>query len=233
MTFFSIDNKDHKVKGSKRNAIKLTTLTALTMLTTSVAVVPLSEGITAQADTVTSSKTMNVVNSANVNTFAQTQLVKEADVSQLIQNKINDASEAQMAEITQKVKAATTITTQGGQTTMEVKDAAVEHAYLSVLAPNVLVVGNRSSGVTKIVWHGAVKKGNVDIYLSKNTIIGGHAGLAAVNLIKFGVNMYAENYFGAVKSFGAAIDHTVKASKVKNGKMFKMRHWKYAGSKNQ
>ncbi|GAX01674.1 hypothetical protein [Secundilactobacillus silagei] len=116
---------------------------------------------------------------------------------------------------------------------MEIKDSALEHAYLSVLAPNVLVVGNRKTGVTKIVWHGAVKKGNADLYLSKSSLVGAHAGVAAANLLLIVVQAYRENYRGAISAMKTAIKQTVTSSKVKSGKIFEMHHWTSIKVKNQ
>lgn len=138
-----------------------------------------------------------------------------------------------MNEIAQKVKGATTTTIQGDQTIMEIKDAALEHAYLSVLAPNVLVVGNRKAGVTKIVWHGAMKKGNADLYLSMSSLVGTHAGAAAASLLAIVALTYLEDYKDAIKAMGTAIKQTVASSKVKNGKIFEMRHWTSIKVKNQ
>lgn len=223
-------NNDKVSTRSHSKFIKLAAMSALAMLSFSAVSTPLASGITAHAETVQSAK---ATNATTTDTSAQPQLIKEADVQQLIQDKLTTATPDQMNEIAQKVKGATTTTVQGDQTIMEIKDSALEHAYLSVLAPNVLVVGDRKAGVTKIVWHGALKKGNADLYLSKDTLLGGHAALAATDLLLVVYKTYRFKYKNALNSMRGAISNTVAASKVKNGKVFMLRHWTYAGSKNQ
>ncbi|MFC6254986.1 hypothetical protein ACFP1H_10395 [Secundilactobacillus hailunensis] len=210
--------------------IKLTATSALAMLSFSAIGTPLVSSVIVHAATnqsVNSTKTTTGVENA------QPQLVKESDVQELIQDKLTTATPDQMNEIAQKVRGAVTTTVQGNETIMEIKDSALEHAYLSVLAPNVLVVGNRKTGVTKIVWHGAMKKGNADLYLSKRTLVGAHAGAAAAGLLAIVALTYGEDYKDAVKAMGSAIKQTVKASKVKNGKIFEMHHWTSIKVKNQ
>ncbi|GAW99982.1 hypothetical protein [Secundilactobacillus mixtipabuli] len=223
-------NNDRVSVPSCSKFIKLTAMSSLAMLSFSAISTPLVSSVTVHAATnqsVNSTKTTTGVEDA------QPQLVKESDVQELIQDKLATATPDQMNEIAQKVRGAVTTTVQGNETIMEIKDSALEHAYLSVLAPNVLVVGNRKTGVTKIVWHGAMKKGNADLYLSKRTLVGAHAGAAAVGLLAIVALTYEENYKKAAKTMGYAIKQTVASSKVKNGKIFEMRHWTSIKVKNQ
>lgn len=223
-------NNDRVSVPSCSKFIKLTAMSSLAMLSFSAISTPLVSSVTVHAATnqsVNSTKTTTGVEDA------QPQLVKESDVQELIQDKLATATPDQMNEIAQKVRGAVTTTVQGNETIMEIKDSALEHAYLSVLAPNVLVVGNRKTGVTKIVWHGAMKKGNADLYLSKRTLVGAHAGAAAVSLLAIVALTYEENYKKAAKTMGYAIKQTVASSKVKNGKIFEMRHWTSIKVKNQ
>ena len=115
---------------------------------------------------------------------------------------------------------------------MEIKDSALEHAYLSVWRKR-LSSWQQKNRRYEIVWHGAVKKGNADLYLSKSSLVGAHAGVAAANLLLIVVQAYRENYRGAISAMKTAIKQTVTSSKVKSGKIFEMHHWTSIKVKNQ
>ncbi|WP_089109775.1 hypothetical protein [Secundilactobacillus mixtipabuli] len=56
---------------------------------------------------------------------------------------------------------------------------------------------------------------------------------SSVGLLAIVALTYGEDYKDAVRAMGYAIKQTVKASKVKNGKIFEMHHWTSIKVKNQ
>lgn len=98
------------------------------------------------------------------NLQATPHLLTEDQSWNLISAKLESATEAQKQQIQQKIKASTNIEKDGNGTIATVSDISIERAYTSVLNPSALIVSVRSAGKTKIVWHGAAKKGNVDSF---------------------------------------------------------------------
>lgn len=92
---------------------------------------------------------------------------------------------------------------------------------------------SRAQGVTKVVWHGAAKNGNVDVYLSKNTMVTLRASYVGAQLVNQIIQMYLGNYWGAAKAMASTIANTVKLASVKDGKVFKVRKWTSLTTANQ
>lgn len=91
----------------------------------------------------------------------------------------------------------------------------------------------RSNGVTKIVWHGAAKKGNLDLCVSKNTLEVYHVASAAGNFSMIFINAYFANYPKACLNLVKAMKATVSVGKLKNGVHFRVRHWTSIKKYNQ
>ncbi|MCE4051013.1 hypothetical protein [Bacillus sp. Au-Bac7] len=91
----------------------------------------------------------------------------------------------------------------------------------------------RGAGVTKVVWTGAKKNGNVQLYLSKvalTTIKG--IGVAG-SMCWYIINMAFQNYVLAARSMAMAIVGTISAGNTKNGRIYTVKSWKYKGFVNQ
>ena len=89
----------------------------------------------------------------------------------------------------------------------------------------------RGAGVTKVVWTGAKKNGNVQLNLSKvalTTIKG--IGVAG-SMCWYIINMAFQNYVLAGRSM--AIVGTITAGNTKNGRIYTVKSWKYKGFVNQ
>lgn len=91
----------------------------------------------------------------------------------------------------------------------------------------------RSNGVTKIIWHGKARHGNVDLYLSRNTMVMYHALSGAAGLVAIIVEAYFGQYASAAKQFGKVIAETIAAGNTHNGKVFSARHWTDISVHNQ
>lgn len=91
----------------------------------------------------------------------------------------------------------------------------------------------RSNGVTKIIWHGKARNGNVDLYLSRNTMVMYHALSGAAGLVGVIVEAYFAQYSAAARQFAKAIAQTIAAGNTTNGKVFTARHWTSISIHNQ
>lgn len=114
----------------------------------------------------------------------------------------------------------------GNDTVVTITDDAMISYYeqQGYSIPVSLLGRSAHNGVTKIIWHGAAKHGNFDLYLSKNTLTLYHALMAAGNLSMIIVNAYFANYPKAALSMVSAIKNTVKAGHTTRGKHYKVRH---------
>lgn len=92
---------------------------------------------------------------------------------------------------------------------------------------------SRKPGVTKVIWHGAAKNGNVDVYLSKNTLLTLRASYVGAQLVNQIIQLYLGNYWGAAKAMASAIANSIKMATIKHGKVYKVRNWKSFTSVNQ
>ncbi|TGD17493.1 hypothetical protein [Levilactobacillus suantsaiihabitans] len=93
--------------------------------------------------------------------------VSGTQADQIISDYLSTANDQQLEAIQQRVKSFVQTTVQGNKTTVSISDDVMQTAMMSVIAPNTGVFQTRSGkGTTKIVWHGAAKKGNVDVYIS-------------------------------------------------------------------
>lgn len=169
------------------------------------------------------------------NLQATPHLLTEDQAWNLISAKLESATEAQKQQIQQKIKASTNIEKDSNDTIAIVSDISIEKAYMSVLDPSALIVSVRSAGKTKIVWHGAAKKGNVDIYLSAKWLnwlknlpanTAGSVAMYALLTLAGGELNYA---LGKVAKL--ALDENIKH--FKTGRVFKFRGWKYKGISHQ
>lgn len=123
----------------------------------------------------------------------------------------------------------------GNDTIVTITDDAMISYYeqQGYSIPVSLLGRSAHNSVTKIIWHGAAKHGNFDLYLSKNTLTLYHALLAAGNLGMIIVNAYFANYPEAALSMVNAIKNTVKAGHTTSGKHYKVRHWSSINVYNQ
>lgn len=94
-------------------------------------------------------------------------------------------------------------------------------------------VRSRSAGVTKIVWHGKARNGNVDLYLSKATMVSLRASYTGGQLVNVIIQLYLGSYWGAAKAGASAIANTIKTGSIKHGRKYSLRSWKYKGYVNQ
>ena len=92
---------------------------------------------------------------------------------------------------------------------------------------------SRAAGVTKIVWHGKARNGNVDLYLSKATMVSLRASYTGGQLVNVIIQLYLESYWGAAKAGASAIANTIKMGSIKHGRKYSLRSWKYKGYVNQ
>lgn len=92
---------------------------------------------------------------------------------------------------------------------------------------------SRSAGVTKIVWHGKARNGNVDLYLSKATMVSLRASYTGGQLVNVIIQLYLGSYWGAAKAGASAIANTIKMGSIKHGRKYSLRSWKYRGYVNQ
>ncbi|WP_071855871.1 hypothetical protein [Enterococcus ratti] len=92
---------------------------------------------------------------------------------------------------------------------------------------------SRADGVTKIVWHGKARNKNVDLYLSKATIVGLRASYTGAQLFNVIIQLYLGSYWGAAKAGAGAIANTIKMGSIKHGRTYFLRSWKYRGYVNQ
>ncbi len=119
----------------------------------------------AHADTVSESTSGTTGTSTQVKAYPK--FVSEEQADQIINDNISTLTSQQVEAIQQKVKSYARTTVDGSDTTVSISDDAMQTAIMSVIAPNTAVMQTRSGkGTTKIVWNGAAKKGNVDIYIS-------------------------------------------------------------------
>ncbi|KRL61754.1 hypothetical protein FC69_GL000183 [Latilactobacillus fuchuensis DSM 14340 = JCM 11249] len=120
-----------------------------------------------------------------------------------------------------------TLEVKGMDTIITIQDSDM-YAYLQqqgiALSSSVLT---RGTGVTKIVWHGQARYGNVDLYLSKTWLNNiSHVSYAAIYAA-----MVAMVPSAAVAI--AAISSVINGGNFTSGKIFKIRSFVYAGSSNQ
>ncbi|MFC6254989.1 hypothetical protein ACFP1H_10410 [Secundilactobacillus hailunensis] len=172
------------------------------------------------------------------NLQATPHLLTEDQAWNLISAKLESATEAQKQQIQQKIKASTNIEKDGNDTIATVSDISIERAYMSVLDPSALIVSARSTGKTKIVWHGAAKKGNVDIYLSAKWLnwLKDLPANTAVSVAMYALLTLAGGGAGVLnyalgKVVKLALDENIKH--FKTGRVFKFRGWKYKGISHQ
>ncbi|MGL5896311.1 MAG: hypothetical protein ACRCZN_04950 [Lactococcus lactis] len=122
-----------------------------------------------------------------------------------------------------------TVEVKGDDTIVTISDSDM-YSYLGSQGINVGRLGMlRSNGVTKIVWHGAVTRGNVDLYFSKNwlntmTAIGVGAIAGAVGALLPGAGWGA-----AVGAISAAIS----SQSFSNGQIFLIRTFRFSGMVRQ
>ncbi|NLR10428.1 MULTISPECIES: hypothetical protein [Lactobacillaceae] len=126
-----------------------------------------ADTIEAHADTTSEAK----VNTSSQVSNAYPKFVSADKADQIIDNYLSTADAQQLQEIQNKVESVAKTTVDGEDTTVSISDEAMQTAIMSVIAPNTGIFQTRSSkGKTKIVWHGAAKKGNVDIYISSHML---------------------------------------------------------------
>lgn len=137
--------------------------------------------------------------------------------------------------ITQKINTDTSVpmkhTTEinGDETIITITDSDM-YAYFEaqgISIPKSAMI--RGAGVTKIVWHGQARYGNVDLYLSKgwlNTIAAAGIGAVAGAL---GALLPGAGWGAAI----GAISGIIGAQTFSSGKVFKIRSFRYAGMSNQ
>ncbi|MBK5028768.1 hypothetical protein [Enterococcus faecium] len=94
-------------------------------------------------------------------------------------------------------------------------------------------VRSRAAEVIKIVWHGKARNGNVDLYLSKATIVSLRASYTGGQLVNVIIQLYLGSYWGAAKAGASAIANTIKMGSIKYGRKYSLRNWKYKGYVNQ
>ena len=75
---------------------------------------------------------------------------------------------------------------------------------------------SRAAGVTKIVWHGKARNGNVDLYLSKATMVSLRASYTGGQLVNVIIQLYLGSYWGAAKAGASAIANTIKMGSIKH-----------------
>ncbi|MTV81392.1 hypothetical protein [Secundilactobacillus folii] len=98
-------------------------------------------------------------------------LVTEDQAASTISNFLQTASSQQIQAIQENIKASAQEEVDGSTTTVSIDDLSMERVAMKVISPTTLIVSNRSKGgVNKIKWHGNATKGNVDIYLSANSL---------------------------------------------------------------
>ncbi|GEO66228.1 hypothetical protein [Levilactobacillus spicheri] len=110
--------------------------------------------------------TENVSNSGSqVKSYPK--FVSQDKADEIINDYLSTANDQQLEAIQQKVASSVRTTVNGDETTVSIDDDVAQTAIMSVIAPNTSVFQERAkSGTTKLVWHGAAKKGNVDVYIS-------------------------------------------------------------------
>lgn len=128
-----------------------------------------------------------------------------------------------------------TVTYSGDDTIVSITDDDMLNYYgqQDTQSPFLVLAKSAHKGVTKIVWHGAAKKGNVDLYLSQTTLTLYHSLIAAGNLGNVILQSYFANYPKVAKAAVNAIKHTVQAGHITSGKQFKIRHWTSITTSNQ
>ncbi|MFC6254697.1 hypothetical protein ACFP1H_08895 [Secundilactobacillus hailunensis] len=171
------------------------------------------------------------------------ELITEDQAWDLIQTKIASATAEQRQQIQQKIKSSMNIEKNGDETVATFSDISIENAYISVLDPSALIVSARKTGTSKIVWHGAAKKGNLDLYLSagmlnklkKGSISAGVGIVMTALLYAAGgpAGGFAAASLNAALKFvvGAVIKENIKHFKA--GRIMKIRNWKYKGMSYQ
>ncbi|GEB74831.1 hypothetical protein ACLOB2_03745 [Levilactobacillus brevis] len=113
----------------------------------------------------------------------------------------------------------------GSDIDITIMDSTIAGAYDSALNDRPFSENRNYSGKTHIKFHGALKKGNMDIYIGKDMLTLMHAGLGAKGLVMIIVKAAGDDYIGAAKSLASAIQQTVKAGNVKTSVHFTIRHW--------
>lgn len=116
-------------------------------------------------------------------------------------------------------------TKNGSDTTIIVADSVVIGAYDAVITGKPFSENRAYHGKTKVVWHGAAKKGNLDVYISQSALGGAYGVAAAGHLIGVLIAGAGENAPVAVKQMVSAIKSTVKAGHLKGGVHFIVRGW--------
>lgn len=114
----------------------------------------------------------------------------------------------------------------GNDTIISINDSDMISYYRShgILIPLPLLARS-SNGVTKIIWHGAARHGNFDLYISRNTLVLYHALWAAGDLVASIVDAYFGEDGEATKDILAAILNTAKAGSINNGIHYEVHHW--------
>jgi len=141
----------------------------------------------------------------------------QIDVSQL--------TPEQTQKMQQMIADHTIVKHNGNDTDITIMDSSIAGAYDAALNNRAFSENRSYSGKIHVNFHGAIKHGNMDIYIGKTVLTAMHAGWGAADLVKIIVEAAGENYVGAVKSMVGAISQTVKAGNTKTGIHFIVRHW--------
>ncbi|MCE6030327.1 hypothetical protein EFP05_02470 [Lactiplantibacillus pentosus] len=121
----------------------------------------------------------------------------------------------------------TTLTLTDDQLTSILKQTLSADDFSSVQA------ATHHKGVSKIVWHGAAKKGNVNIYLSKsmlNFLRGAAIGVGVTTIIALSGGFAGAGTIATIvirKVISTSIKSSTKGFKY--GRKYSIRSWKYKG----
>jgi len=151
----------------------------------------------------------------------------QADASKSAENDIDTSnlSDSQRQDMDQIVADHAIITHNGEDTDITIMDSSVAGAYESVTTGKPYSENRKYSGKTRIAVHGALKRGNVDIYIGKNVRTLAHASLGAADLGKIIYHAYGYRYINAVNDLVQASKQAVEAGNTKTGVHIKVRHW--------
>ncbi|MEY8307828.1 hypothetical protein AAK913_14700 [Enterococcus faecium] len=77
------------------------------------------------------------------------------------------------------------------------------------------------------------RNGNVDLYLSKATMVSIHASYTGGQLVNVIIQLYLGNYWEAAKAGASTIANTIKMGSINYERKYSLRSWKCKGYVNQ
>ena len=170
---------------------------------------------------------VTIVKGAEINTTSENTIVQNSSSLSLEEQKYFEEAGEEIASVG---------VTETGEVTISISDsdlvAILEEAGedVSVLKSSLLV---RGAGVTKVIFSGALSKGNFKVYLSKLTLQALKLSQAAFNVLRGVVAAYAGNYISAAVNAMNAMLKVIKAAQIVHGKVYTISAWKYTGNYNQ